>query len=94
MLIRVGWKDDFVNKSVPVLPISGWLGDNLIAPSANMPWYKGQEVISLTGEKVMVHTLLDGLDKFVIVPERKTDAPLRLPISGEQQLRDTAGGCA
>lgn len=31
MLIRVGWKDDFVNKSVPILPISGWIGDNLIA---------------------------------------------------------------
>jgi elongation factor 1-alpha len=31
MLVRVGWKDDFVNKSVPILPISGWMGDNLIA---------------------------------------------------------------
>merc|ERR1712170_171255 len=30
MLIRVGWKKDFVAKSVPVLPISGWMGDNLL----------------------------------------------------------------
>merc|ERR1712227_336078 len=29
MLVKVGWKKDFVEKSVPVLPISGWCGDNL-----------------------------------------------------------------
>merc|ERR1711943_74933 len=28
MLVKVGWKKDFVEKSVPVLPIS-WMGDNL-----------------------------------------------------------------
>merc|ERR1712182_98735 len=30
MLTKVGWKKDFVAKSVPVLPISGWMGDNLL----------------------------------------------------------------
>ena len=30
MLIKVGWKKDYVEKCVPVLPISGWMGDNLI----------------------------------------------------------------
>merc|ERR1719498_1739528 len=29
MLIKVGWKKDFIEKSVPVLPLSGWMGDNL-----------------------------------------------------------------
>ena len=28
-------------KSVAFVPISGWHGDNMIEPSANMPWYKG-----------------------------------------------------
>ncbi|KAG2445721.1 hypothetical protein HXX76_000327 [Chlamydomonas incerta] len=87
MLVRVGWKDDFVNKSVPILPISGWLGDNLITKSTNMPWYTGQEVINLKGEKIQVHTLLDALNSFVVVPERKTDAPLRLPISGAYKIK-------
>ncbi|KAG2435498.1 hypothetical protein HYH02_003976 [Chlamydomonas schloesseri] len=87
MLVRVGWKDDFVNKSVPILPISGWLGDNLITESKNMTWYTGQDVINLKGEKIHVHTLLDALNSFVVVPERKTDAPLRLPISGAYKIK-------
>merc|ERR1711975_66642 len=36
MLVRVGWKKDFVAKSVPIVPISGWMGDNLLSKSANM----------------------------------------------------------
>merc|ERR1712124_13642 len=39
MLSKLGWKDDFVKKSVPILPISGWEGDNLISASTNMPWW-------------------------------------------------------
>merc|ERR1711998_8877 len=33
MLVKVGWKKDFVEKSTPVLPISGWMGDNLLNKS-------------------------------------------------------------
>merc|ERR1712129_5425 len=29
-LIKVGWKKDFVEKNTPLVPISGWMGDNLI----------------------------------------------------------------
>ena len=54
MLIRVGWKDTFLEKSVPILPISGWMGDNLIKKSENMTWYKGKEVETLDGRKVQV----------------------------------------
>lgn len=86
-LVRVGWKEDFVNSSVPILPISGWLGDNLIAKSTNMTWYTGQEVVNQKGEKVRVHTLLDALNDFVTVPERKVNAPLRLPISGAYKIK-------
>lgn len=87
MLVRVGWKDDFVQKSVPILPISGWLGDNLIAKSANMSWWNGQEVVNQKNEKIKVVTLLDTLNDFVTLPERKTDAPLRLPISGAYKIK-------
>jgi translation elongation factor EF-1alpha len=44
MLVRVGWKDAFVEKSVPIIPISGWMGDNLIKESTNMTWWKGVDV--------------------------------------------------
>merc|ERR1719428_1114508 len=36
MLQKVGWKKDFVLKSTPVMPISGWIGDNLLKKSTNM----------------------------------------------------------
>jgi elongation factor 1-alpha len=28
-------------ETVPFIPISGWVGDNMLELSANMPWYKG-----------------------------------------------------
>merc|ERR1711939_1169939 len=43
MLIKVGWPKGFVEKKVPVLPISGWNGDNLLSKSDNMPWWEGQK---------------------------------------------------
>jgi len=86
MLAKVGWKKDFVEQSVPVLPISGWMGDNLIAKSANMTWWTGVDVLK-GKEKIHVHTLLDALNTFVDKPERKTDAPMRLPISGIYKIK-------
>ncbi|WIA30341.1 hypothetical protein OEZ86_000428 [Tetradesmus obliquus] len=87
MLARVGWKPDFIEKSVPVLPISGWMGDNLIKQSTNMAWWKGQEVVSADNRKVQVNCLLDALNDMVIVPERKTDAAMRVPISGAYKIK-------
>merc|ERR1712199_36842 len=65
MLIKVGWPKGFVEKKVPVVPISGWCGDNLLAKSDNMPWWKGQKV-NISKEKAMVVTTLkDALNDFV-----------------------------
>merc|ERR1712113_1337433 len=44
MLVKVGWKKDFIEKNTPVLPISGWMGDNLLKKSTNMDWWKGMDV--------------------------------------------------
>ena len=46
----MGWKKDFVDNSVPFLPISGWIGDNLIKASENMKWWKPVEIKSLSGK--------------------------------------------
>lgn len=56
MLVRVGWKDKFVEASVPIIPISGWMGDNLIKPSENMKWWTGVNVTNQKGESVKVAT--------------------------------------
>merc|ERR1712042_202827 len=44
MLVKVGWKKDFIEKNTPVMPISGWMGDNLLKKSDNMAWGKGQDI--------------------------------------------------
>jgi len=88
MLQKVGWKKDFIEKNVPVLPISGWCGDNLIKKSTNMDWWKGVDIeIAGASEKVHVHTLLDGLNDMCRVPPRPSDAPMRLPISGIYKIK-------
>ncbi|OMJ83370.1 hypothetical protein SteCoe_15699 [Stentor coeruleus] len=48
------------------IPLSGWLGDNMIESSPNLPWYNGP-------------TLLEAFD-MIIPPKRYFDKPLRLPI--------------
>lgn len=86
MLVKVGWKPDFVEKSVPILPISGWMGDNLVKKSEKMDWWKGVDV-TINGKTTHVDTLLNALNDMVEVPERKTDAPLRVPISGAYKIK-------
>jgi elongation factor 1-alpha len=88
MLVRVGWKQEFVTKNVPVLPISGWKGDNLLKESENMPWWKGQDIeIEGTNEKLHVHTLYDCLDKMARPPQRTSDAAMRMPVSGIYKIK-------
>jgi len=87
MLIRVGWLKAFVSTQVAFLPISGWKGDNLIKKSDNMPWWKGQEVTTLTKKKVQVFTLLDVLEKVVVIPDRPKASVARTPISGIYNIK-------
>merc|ERR1712129_532267 len=61
-LKKVGYKP----MNIPFVPISGWVGDNMLEKSPNMPWYKGP-------------CLLEALDK-VNPPARPTEKPLRLPL--------------
>jgi elongation factor 1-alpha len=87
MLGQVGWNKDFIKNSVPIVPISGWIGDNLIKPSTNMPWWTGVDVKTTDGSVVKVHTLHDALEKYVKIPKRPTEAPLRVPISGIYKIK-------
>jgi elongation factor 1-alpha len=86
MLTKVGWKKDFVQDSVPVIPISGWMGDNLLVKSEKMPWWNGVDV-KRGDAKVHINTLLNALNDFIERPERKTDAPMRLPLSGIYKIK-------
>merc|ERR1711957_130889 len=61
-LKQVGYKID----TVPFIPISGWVGDNMLEHSENMPWNKGQY-------------LLEALDA-IKPPKRPLLKPMRLPL--------------
>ncbi|HMK84283.1 MAG TPA: translation elongation factor EF-1 subunit alpha [Candidatus Bathyarchaeia archaeon] len=51
---------------IQFVPVSGWIGDNLVKKSAKMPWYNGP-------------TLIDVLNTFQ-QPPKPTDKPLRIPV--------------
>jgi elongation factor 1-alpha len=88
MLSKVGYNQATIDK-IPLIPISGWIGDNLIAKSANMPWWNGMEVPldDKKKEKVTVVTLLDALEKMVKIPTRVLDKEMRMPVSGVYKIK-------
>merc|ERR1712151_1204248 len=86
MLIKVGWKKDFVEKSVPVLPLSGWMGDNLNKKSENMAWWSGCDIV-VDGPKFHINTLYDCLNDMCSPPGRNETAPMRLPSRASTRSR-------
>jgi len=64
--------------TVPILPISGFHGDNMLEKSVNMTWWKKQKVERKSGAYEF-ETLFDALDN-IEPPTRPTDKALRLPL--------------
>uniref|UniRef100_A0A2K6UZW7 Tr-type G domain-containing protein n=1 Tax=Saimiri boliviensis boliviensis TaxID=39432 RepID=A0A2K6UZW7_SAIBB len=60
--------------TVAFVPISGWNGDKMLEPSANMPWFKGWKVTRKDGNASGT-TPLEALD-CILPPTRPTDKPL------------------
>lgn len=63
ILSQVGYKLD----KIPFVPVSGYVGDNVVKKSYKIPWYKGP-------------TLMEALDQYITPPERPLKKPLRLPV--------------
>merc|ERR1712036_10938 len=55
------------------------IGDNLLEPSSNMPWYKGWSKETKEGGKQSGKTLFEALDA-INPPTRPSDKALRLPL--------------
>lgn len=69
--------------SIPMIPISGWVGDNITEHSDKMKWWTGWEY----SKDLTIVTLEDALDKMVVVPARLTDKALRMPVSQICKIR-------
>jgi len=69
--------------AVAFVPISGWVGDNMVDASTNMSWYKGWSTTKMNAKKEEFkskgQTLLNAMDA-IMPPERPTSKPLRLPL--------------
>jgi len=91
MLQKVGWKKEFILQSTPILPISGWMGDNLLKKSTNMTWWNGQDIVvqdqKKGTEKLHIDTVQDALNDMARPPVRPTDAAMRLPVSGIYKIK-------
>ncbi|XP_009233299.1 elongation factor 1-alpha 1-like [Pongo pygmaeus] len=57
--------------TVAFVPISGWNDDNMLEPTANVPWFKGWKV-----------TCKDG----ILPPSGPNDKPLRLPLQDVHKI--------
>ncbi len=60
LLVMLGWKD------IPIIPISGYKGDNIMKKSENLTWWNGPTLIEL----------LNNLK----IPPKPTEKPLRVPV--------------
>jgi elongation factor 1-alpha len=65
-------------KSIPIVPISGFHGDNMLEPSTNMSWYKGWSIERKEGNEKGI-CLINALDA-IVPPTRPIDKALRLPL--------------
>ena len=84
MLGKVGFKKQI--PEIPIIPMSGFQGENLINKSDKMPWYKGFKVTK-GGKTIEGHTLVDALTHVNRVPKRFPDKPLRVPVSGVLKIK-------
>uniref|UniRef100_A0A8D1V0X3 Translation elongation factor EFTu/EF1A C-terminal domain-containing protein n=2 Tax=Sus scrofa TaxID=9823 RepID=A0A8D1V0X3_PIG len=80
---KVGCSTDMVE----FVPISGWNGDNMLEPSANMPWFKGWKFAHKDGNASGT-TLLEALD-CILPPTLANDNPLCLPLHDAYKTMET-----
>jgi elongation factor 1-alpha len=69
LLKKTGFKEDHFK----VIPISAWVGDNVVKKSEKMSWYDGP-------------VLMKAMDEFVPT-EIPTDKPLRLPVQDVYNIK-------
>lgn len=85
MLKQVGYKP----AKIPIIPYSGFNGDNLTSVSNKAPWYKGFDVVinKKEGIRAKGHTILDALDTVIRPPVRDENAPMRMPVSSIYSIK-------
>ncbi|CAK7302599.1 Elongation factor 1-alpha 1 [Vulpes lagopus] len=71
---KIGYNPD----TIVFVTVSSWNGDNMLVPSANMPWFKGWKVTRKDGNATGT-TLFEALD-CILPPTHPTNKTLHLPL--------------
>ena len=74
-------------KKCPVIPYSGFHGENLVEPTDKMPWFKGWSANLNKDTVISGVTILDALEKYVKPPKRNLEGPLRIPIGQTYNIK-------
>ncbi len=69
LLTSVGYKAE----QVKYIPVSAWVGDNVVKKSEKLKWFSGS-------------TLIDALDE-IVPPKPPTEKPLRLPVQDVYNIK-------
>ena len=81
ILLQEGWKKDQIEKEIPIIPMAGFHGQNILTKSEKMPWWNGVDVrVATNGSTVKVVCLLDALNDMVNLPVRDSDSVFRAPV--------------
>ena len=83
MIQQAGFKP----KRVPIIPYSGYEGENLIKRTDKMPWYKGWKANISKDEVSEGYTLYDALEKLARPPIRAGSKKVRVPVNGIYQIK-------
>jgi elongation factor 1-alpha len=82
ILLQEGWKKDQIDSEIPIIPMAGFHGQNILTKSEKMPWWNGVtvKVAAIAGKEVKVDCLLDALNDMVNLPPRDSDSAFRAPV--------------
>ena len=81
ILLQEGWKKDQIENEIPIIPMAGFHGENILKKSEKMPWWKGVNVkVAANNSTVKVDCLLDALNDMVNLPTRNSEAVFRAPV--------------
>uniref|UniRef100_A0A6B2L376 Tr-type G domain-containing protein n=1 Tax=Arcella intermedia TaxID=1963864 RepID=A0A6B2L376_9EUKA len=87
-IINILKKYGIAQEKIAAIPVSGYVGDNLICVSKvpELGWWQGWPMKTASGAVIEAKTLVEAID-LIIPPVRSTNIPLRMPIQKAFQLK-------
>ena len=72
LLKKIGWFRDF-KVEIPFIPISASEKINLISQSEKMSWWKPQDLVTKSSNKVILKDVFSSIENFIEIPDKSID---------------------